>query len=110
METSSDLNGAWGIILQSLHGTSNIADLNCGMSWRKVVAQQEAAVVRVPRRLSTRAFASTSRPPLRTWTTPTLLEVGRLDDILQSGGGKLSLVGGDPGEMRCERPHESRCE
>jgi hypothetical protein len=65
--------------------------------------------VRAPRRLTTPASASTARPPLRIWITPTLLEVGRLGDILESGGGKLSMVGGDPGEMRCERPHDSRC-
>jgi hypothetical protein len=44
-----------------------------------------------------------------TWTTPRLSFVGRVADILQSGGGKLSISAADPGEMRCEKPHASLC-
>jgi hypothetical protein len=46
---------------------------------------------------------------LKPWTTPRLAFVGRVADILQGGGGKLSIVGSDPGEMRCEKPHASQC-
>jgi hypothetical protein len=43
------------------------------------------------------------------WTTPRLSFVGRVADILQSGGGKLSITAADPGEMRCEKPHADQC-
>ena len=38
----------------------------------------------------------------RCW--PTRARVGQ---ILQGGGGKLSIAGSDPGEGRCEKPHEA---
>jgi len=34
------------------------------------------------------------------WTTPALKSVGKIADVLKGGGGKLSTVGGDPGENR----------
>lgn len=34
------------------------------------------------------------------WETMQLVERGHLADVLQGGGGKLTLVGGDPGESR----------
>ena len=46
---------------------------------------------------------------LRSWLTPTLTRKGTIGQVLRSGGGKLSIIGGDPGEMRCERPHEGAC-
>jgi hypothetical protein len=44
------------------------------------------------------------------WTTPLLTYRGSVGQILQSGGGKLSITGSDPGEGRCEKPHASQCE
>ena len=44
-----------------------------------------------------------------TWVTPTVILCGSVGQVLKSGGGKLSISGGDPGEMRCERPHASEC-
>jgi hypothetical protein len=43
------------------------------------------------------------------WATPTLTHRGSVGQILKSGGGKLSITGQDPGEMRCEKPHVSEC-
>lgn len=43
------------------------------------------------------------------WETPQLQFKGAVGDILKSGGGKLSISGQDPGEMRCEKPHSSKC-
>ena len=45
----------------------------------------------------------------KTWTTPRLAFVGRIADLLKSGGGKLSLTAADSGEMRCEKPHVDQC-
>jgi len=46
---------------------------------------------------------------LEAWTAPRLSFVGRVADVLQSGGGKLSITAADPGEMRCEKPHADQC-
>jgi hypothetical protein len=43
------------------------------------------------------------------WATPSLTYRGSVGQILQSGGGKLSIAGSDPGEGRCEKPHEAQC-
>ena len=43
------------------------------------------------------------------WRTPALIFRGTVGQVLQSGGGKLSIAGADPGEMRCEKPHSDRC-
>ena len=43
------------------------------------------------------------------WAAPRLEFKGTVGDILQSGGGKLSLVAQDPGENRCEKPHVDQC-
>jgi len=43
------------------------------------------------------------------WEAPRLKFKGTVGDILQSGGGKLSLVASDPGENRCEKPHAAEC-
>ena len=43
------------------------------------------------------------------WATPLLTYRGTVGQILQSGGGKLSIAGSDPGEGRCEKPHEAAC-
>jgi hypothetical protein len=45
----------------------------------------------------------------RQWTTPLLTYRGTVGQILQGGGGKLSIAGSDPGEGRCEKPHASDC-
>jgi hypothetical protein len=37
------------------------------------------------------------------WTKPQLKYVGNLSEILQGGGGKLTVAGGDPGEGRKEK-------
>jgi hypothetical protein len=52
---------------------------------------------------------ATGGTAVKTWTTPRLSFVGRVADILQSGGGKLSITAADPGEMRCEKPHADQC-
>jgi hypothetical protein len=44
------------------------------------------------------------------WTTPVLTYRGSVGQILQGGGGKLSISGSDPGEGRCEKPHASDCD
>lgn len=36
----------------------------------------------------------------RAWTNPSLNYVGRVGDVLQGGGGKLSPVANDPGDTR----------
>jgi hypothetical protein len=46
---------------------------------------------------------------VKAWTPPRLSFVGRVADVLQSGGGKLSITAADPGEMRCEKPHADQC-
>jgi hypothetical protein len=43
------------------------------------------------------------------WEAPRLEYKGTVGEILQSGGGKLSLVASDPGENRCEKPHADTC-
>ena len=34
----------------------------------------------------------------KTWERMTLTHVGHVADVVQQGGGKLTLTGGDPGE------------
>jgi hypothetical protein len=36
----------------------------------------------------------------RAWEPMTVRLVGRLSDVLKGGGGKLSVVAGDPGDSR----------
>jgi hypothetical protein len=36
----------------------------------------------------------------RPWEPPALKTVGTIGEVLQQGGGKLSIVAGDPGEGR----------
>ena len=43
------------------------------------------------------------------WTTPAIAYKGTVGQILQGGGGKMSIAGSDPGEGRCEKPHEATC-
>jgi hypothetical protein len=45
----------------------------------------------------------------RTWVVPRLEFKGTIGQIVQSGGGKLSIQLADPGEMRCEKPHAETC-
>ena len=45
----------------------------------------------------------------KTWTTPTLKHRGSVGQVLLGGGGKLSISGADPGEMRCQKPAASEC-
>jgi len=46
----------------------------------------------------------------RGWTTPRLAFRGTVGEVLKSGGGKLSITGGDPGEMRCQKGgQETKC-
>jgi hypothetical protein len=40
----------------------------------------------------------------QTWETMNLRELGRLADIIQGGGGKVTTVGGDPGEPTRKPP------
>ncbi len=39
-------------------------------------------------------------PPKQPWECPKLTYVGRVRDVVQFGGGKLSITGGDPGDPR----------
>lgn len=57
--------------------------------------------------MSSTVMAPSAAP--RQWATPTLTHRGSVGQILKSGGGKLSITGQDPGEMRCEKPHVSEC-
>jgi len=52
---------------------------------------------------------STTTTGTTQWTTPALAYKGTVGQILQGGGGKLSIAGSDPGEGRCEKPHEATC-
>jgi hypothetical protein len=52
---------------------------------------------------------STPQTPLRTWVAPQLEFKGTVGELLQTGGGKLSLSLADSGESRCEKPHTSSC-
>jgi hypothetical protein len=45
----------------------------------------------------------------REWVSPALVFRGVVGDVLQSGGGKLSITAADPGENRCEKPHAADC-
>jgi hypothetical protein len=38
------------------------------------------------------------------WEPMRLIEVGSVADVVKSGGGKLSIPGGDPGESRKQTP------
>ena len=51
----------------------------------------------------------TARSAATPWTTPVLTFRGSVGQILQSGNGKLSIAGSDPGEGRCEKPHAEQC-
>lgn len=52
----------------------------------------------------------TPQATTRQWATPRLSHRGSVGQVLKSGGGKLSITGQDPGEMRCEKPHVSQCD
>jgi hypothetical protein len=43
------------------------------------------------------------------WVVPTLTYQGSVGEVLQGGGGKLSITAADPGENRCEKPHADQC-
>jgi len=38
------------------------------------------------------------------WQRMTLSRAGRVPEVIQQGGGKLTPMGGDPGEPRKEKP------
>ena len=38
--------------------------------------------------------------PKQPWEPPRLTYIGHVREVVQGGGGKLSQVGGDPGESR----------
>jgi len=40
------------------------------------------------------------------WEAPTLSYIGDVDDVVQGGGGKVSVTNSDPGEPRKVRPSE----
>jgi hypothetical protein len=42
----------------------------------------------------------------KNWCSMQINNVGNLTDIVQGGGGKLSLTGGDPGDPRKPRGQE----
>jgi hypothetical protein len=39
------------------------------------------------------------------WETPSVAYQGTVGEILQGGGGKISVAAADPGEQLCEKPH-----
>ena len=45
----------------------------------------------------------------RQWVAPRLAFKGTIGQIVQSGGGKLSIHLAGVGEMRCEKPHTDTC-
>jgi hypothetical protein len=42
--------------------------------------------------------------PKQPWERPKVTYVGRVRDVVQGGGGKLSPTGGDPGDPRKQSP------
>jgi hypothetical protein len=56
-----------------------------------------------------RSTVPNPQTPARTWVTPKVEFKGTIGEILQSGGGKLSLSLADTGESRCEKPHTGSC-
>ena len=44
--------------------------------------------------------APAATPDRRRWERPHLKMVGTIGEVLQGGGGKLSTIGGDPGDNR----------
>ena len=46
----------------------------------------------------------TSKETRKDWEPMKVAEVGHVGKVLQGGGGKLSPVGGDPGENRKQKP------
>ena len=44
-----------------------------------------------------------AQPARRTWKRPQLKYIGDVGDVLKGGGGKLSITGADPGDVRKEK-------
>ena len=40
----------------------------------------------------------------KAWEPPTLSYVGDVEEVVQGGGGKLSVTSGDPGETKKQQP------
>jgi hypothetical protein len=38
------------------------------------------------------------------WEPMTLRELGQIGQVIQTGGGKFTFIGGDPGESRKQKP------
>lgn len=55
------------------------------------------------------AGISPSSGARKPWATPRLECLGKASQLLRSGGGKLSCVGGDPGEMRLQKGGGNTC-
>ena len=47
-----------------------------------------------------RQLTSRQRQVRRPWEPPAMKAVGTISEVLEGGGGKLTLTGGDPGEAR----------
>jgi hypothetical protein len=45
-------------------------------------------------------ISSPSQTKKLSWETPKLVRLGVLSSLVLGGGGKLSVIGGDPGENR----------
>ena len=56
----------------------------------------------------TRTTSSTTSAK-QAWVAPALTFQGLVGEVLQGGGGKLSITAADPGEQRCEKPHADQC-
>ncbi len=41
------------------------------------------------------------------WQTPRIEVLGDITEVVLGGGGKLSITGGDTGENRKEKPHQT---
>lgn len=49
----------------------------------------------------------TTKADKKNWEPMQLAHLGHVGDILQQGGGKLSVSGGDPGEPRKQKGNDS---
>jgi hypothetical protein len=53
---------------------------------------------------SDQSQAKKARNAGEAWEPMKVTDVGHVSEVLQGGGGKLTPVGGDPGEMRKQQP------
>jgi len=54
----------------------------------------------MPEAASPCSEVAVSRPAKEHWLSPSVSYLGKVRDLVQGGGGKLSAIGGDPGDGR----------